>query len=483
MLPTGVRPLRPPRPAAPATCSSAASATCRCPCHRGVVDEVAATLAGRRDGTARRSSRGLAGPPARRLTRAGLAGRSSSLRQVPPRDVSTSRLYRSRHVLCGAWSRPDASLRFDHGAGSHRRTPPPDVLSRRRSPDGPPRGARREALDREGAPCPAAVHRRSSSGPSASRQRPTAERPTSPRSRPAPAAEASPPPGAPAAAAAAPPAPPPARPPRPAVVRRARRRRAAGRRSRASSAAARRPSTPTPPTTASASPPTSRSPAASTTPASAGHHRGRGPGPPGRAGRLPRRPRAEDRPAAPGPAHHLLLPCAGARCTTASTWPRPLGTPIYSAADGVVLKAGTRVRLRQRGLHPGRRRQRPHLRPHALLRRRGRRHRPRRRPDRQGRQRGLLDRPAPALRDPPRRRQTAARSTPRNGSPSAASTSDRFQHAAPVTAAASPACRRECGAAPAAAKSRPVSRIAPSPGHHQPASGPASASTIMSMRV
>ena len=43
-----LRPLRPPRPAAPATCSSAASATCRCPMHRGVVDEVAATLAGRR---------------------------------------------------------------------------------------------------------------------------------------------------------------------------------------------------------------------------------------------------------------------------------------------------------------------------------------------------------------------------------------------------------------------------------------------------
>ena len=47
----------------------------------------------------------------------------------------------------------------------------------------------------------------------------------------------------------------------------------------------------------------------------------------------------------------------------------PLGTPIVSAADGVVLRAGPGLGLRQRPLHPGRGRQRPHLRAHALLRR------------------------------------------------------------------------------------------------------------------
>ena len=42
---------------------------------------------------------------------------------------------------------------------------------------------------------------------------------------------------------------------------------------------------------------------------------------------------------------------------------------------------------------------------------------------------------------------------------------------------------RASATAPADANSRPVSRIAPSPGHHQPASGPATASTTMSTRV
>ena len=85
----------------------------------------------------------------------------------------------------------------------------------------------------------------------------------------------------------------------------------------------------------------------------------------------------------------------------------PLGTPIYSAVDGVVLRAGRASGFGNAVYIQDADGRRPHLRPHALLRRRGRRHRPRGRRDRQGRQRGLLDRPAPALGDPPRRHERA----------------------------------------------------------------------------
>ncbi|CAA9260829.1 MAG: M23 peptidase domain protein, partial [uncultured Blastococcus sp.] len=134
------------------------------------------------------------------------------------------------------------------------------------------------------------------------------------------------------------------------------------------------------------------------------HHRGRGSGPPGRAGSLPCCPRTEDLPADAGPAHHLLLHAVGPDALRAG--PRRSARHPHLLRSRRRRAAGRpRVGVRQRRLHPGRGRQRPHLRAHALLRRRGRRPRARRRPDREGRQRGLLDRPAPALRDPPGRRE------------------------------------------------------------------------------
>ena len=145
------------------------------------------------------------------------------------------------------------------------------------------------------------------------------------------------------------------------------------------------------------------SPAGSTTPASAA------------ASPRPRpRPASASSPPRGPPAHpKTVLPTQG-RLTTCycMRWGQmhygldlaaPLGTPIYSAADGVVLKAGRAsgfgnavyIQDADGNVHVY-----GHMRYYDVE---AGRHRARRRPDREGRQRGLLDRPAPALRDPPRR--------------------------------------------------------------------------------
>ena len=90
------------------------------PMHRGVADEVAATLAGLRPAT------GPPPPPSPEK------GRPSAFLPRPrprpgPEAVPAAT---SRHVAFGRWHAPYGSLRFDHGAGGHRWTPGPGALSR-----------------------------------------------------------------------------------------------------------------------------------------------------------------------------------------------------------------------------------------------------------------------------------------------------------------------------------------------------------------
>ena len=101
-------------------------------------------------------------------------------------------------------------------------------------------------------------------------------------------------------------------------------------------------------------------------------------------------------------AHHLLLQALGPDALRPRHG-RPAGHADLRRRRRRGAPAGPRLRVRQRGLHPGRGRRRPHLRAHALLLGEGRPDRARRRPDRPGGRRGLLHRPAPALRDPPGR--------------------------------------------------------------------------------
>ena len=361
-------------------------------------------------GRARRAA-ATAAPIRRRLIRVRLI-LSHTCRRRPGRSrPRRDDLYTSRHVLFGALSRPDSSLRFDHGAGDPpaRRlaAPPADRLT---APD-------REALVREGASCLAAVHPRSSSGPGSS---------ASPRGR-----------RVDTDADGRSPTPPPTTP------------RTAGRR--------RRPRVPRPRRLAAGLPPAPPAGASPSRPAGA-LRCGSPPSSPARC--WPMLPSLVGSPVAvtsdasdyglgaasdvslsggiddagvrrsitEAEAQARLGELAASRAARAPKTVLPTqgrlttcycmrwGQMHYGLGPGRPARhadlLGRRrrraqgrpgVRLRQRGLHPGRRRQRPHLRAHALLRRRGRPDRARRRPDRQGRQRGLLDRAAPALRDPPRR--------------------------------------------------------------------------------
>ena len=367
----------------------------------------------------------------RRLTTARHRPVGASRPAGSPSAVRRHAMYTSRHVLCGAWSRPDASLRFDHGAGAHRRTP---HRGRPQPPSLPRRTASRRPTGKRSSGKVRRVSQQCTAGPRAARARDRATRrrrrhrrdraSRRPRRRRAPAS----------------PTPPPHRPRRSRLLAGRRLPHPPGRRAplwfaalvagALLAAAPERDRQPAGTVTATASDyglgaaADVASAAASTTPASAAASPRPRPRP-ASASWPPPAPRARRRPSCPRRAGSPpASACAGARCTTASTWPprwaRRSTPPPTASCSRPAASSG----LRQRRLHPGRRRQRPHLRPHALLRRRGRRHRARRRPDREGRQRGLLDRPAPALRDPPRRHGRPADSTPRTGSPSAASTSE-----------------------------------------------------------
>ena len=305
-------------------------------------------------------------------------------------------------MLCGALSSPDASLRCDHGAGAHRWRPPLPRRTASRRPTGERSSGkvRRSAAVHPGPAAPTGRERRPAR--SSARHGSTRAAPRPPRAR-----------------AAA-----PSRPARGA--RRVRRfRLPAGRRlphppgralrcgSPPSSPAhcwpcsepdgrRRSPSAATPPTTAWAPPPTSASPAASTTPACAAAS-----------------PRPRPRPAWvnwPPPAPPVTRrPCSRTqgRLTTCycMRWGQmhygldlaaPLGTPIYSAVDGVVIKAGgppasaTRSTSRTpTATSTSTATCATTTSTPATSSTRATRSR--------GRQRGLLDRPPPALRDPPRR--------------------------------------------------------------------------------
>ena len=324
---------------------------------------MAATLAGRRDRHAARPLTRRRG----RLTRTAPPGTRSRSYPGWPRPRRPPGHPHAAHIATRAVRclvAPDASLRFDHGAGSHRRTTrTADVLSRRRSPGGSPHGGQqgsarpgRCALSRSSAPQVLERTERETAQPDAApasrRRDPWPPRPSPPRAAPACSPDAG------------------CRTPRPArplwfaaLV--------AGALLAAAPGVIGRPRLPAPPpTTAWAAADISLTGGIddagvrrSITEAEAQAWLGEL--------AAPRRARTEGRAAHPGRPDDLLPPALGPDALRPRPR-RPLGTPIYAAADGVVLKAGRGVGIRQRRLHPGRRRERPHLRAHAVLRRRGR---------------------------------------------------------------------------------------------------------------
>ena len=217
VMPTSVRPLRAPRPEGPQRAGPRRRPHVAAACTGGVVDEVAATLAGCAAPAGTR-------PPSPVPT---AAVRSDPVPRDPPTAPRSRHACTHRDTCCAVLGRVltivTVRSRRRYSPASRPLAPPTDRLA---APD-------REALDREGAPCPASVHpgpraarparadgaRTTEVAPAVATAPETADRP---EAADAPRRSGDRRPGRPAPRR--PPTPPPARPSRPAVVRRPRRR-------------------------------------------------------------------------------------------------------------------------------------------------------------------------------------------------------------------------------------------------------------------